>query len=102
MTPAQCIQAAVGRIIARQEARVKHAATTPDPVREPFTPARAWLDRHPTPSDDVARIARAVVRQAGGDRAKLAVWQAALQSAIENEMRYAAETADRARKGGAL
>jgi len=111
MTPAQCIQLAVNRIRSRQEARMANhtgmdAARMfgdPDPVREPtFTAAPAWLDRHPMPSDDVARRARSVVRLTGGDRAKLAIWQAALQSAIANELHRAAEAVDLARKGGAL
>jgi hypothetical protein len=100
-----------GIIAERQEARMANhtgmdAARMfgdPDPVREPtFTPARAWLDRHPTPSDDVARIARSVIRDTKGDPARIARWMAALNHAIDVEKRHAAETADRARKGGAL
>jgi hypothetical protein len=110
MTPAQCIQLAVNRIRSRQEARVKHTGMDaarmfgdPDPVREPtFTAAPAWLDRHPTPSGDLFRIARAVVRDTKGDAAKIARWQAALNHAIDIEKRRATEAVDRARKGGAL
>jgi hypothetical protein len=99
MTPAQCIQAAAKRIAARQDVAPGH---TPAPAREPFTPARAWLDRHPMPSDDVARIARGVIRDTGGDPVKIARWQAEMANAIEIEKRHATETADRARKGGAM
>jgi hypothetical protein len=111
MTPAQCIQLAVNRIRSRQEARMANhtgmdAARMfgdPDPVREPtFTAARAWLDRHPTPSGDVVMIARAVIRDTKGDPAKIARWQAALNHAIDIEKRRAAEAVDRARKGGAM